>query len=147
VAAGTANWYRITVTLDDSTRTATMEVTNLTAGGTVVDLNGAAAGTSFSRTWSAAQWISPTNFVGVIGRASTSLQIDNIVLVEPAVDTPVTLQMAWSGANLQLIWPRGILVEATNIAGPWTTNLTASSPFPVTPNVPQRFYRLLLQFP
>ena len=41
MAAATTNWYRITVTLDDTTRTATLDVMNLTANGTVVDLNGA----------------------------------------------------------------------------------------------------------
>lgn len=145
VAAGTTNWYRMTVTLDDGTRTTTMEVTNLTAGGTAVDLNGTAAGTAFSRTWSAALWISPTNYAGLIGRASTTLLIDNIVVLEPAVLPPVTLLFNYAGATLQLTWNRGVLLEATNLAEPWTTNLGATSPFVVNPNSPQKFFRVLVQ--
>jgi hypothetical protein len=144
-SAAPTNWYRVTITLDDSTRTATMDVTNLSNGGTVVDLNGAPAGTSFSHTWSSASWISPTNFVGTIGRASTTLLIDNIVVLEPALNAPIQLQYARSGTNLQLTWGRGLLMESTNFAGPWLTNASATSPYTIAMSSAQKFYRVLVQ--
>ncbi len=54
----------------------------------------------------------------------------------------VTLAASWSGTSLILNWPgNGKLLEATDLAGPWTTNL---SPQPViaNPNLPQKFYRV-----
>lgn len=58
---------------------------------------------------------------------------------------PVTIgmQQLLSG-NLVLTWPQGILLQATNAAGPWTTN-GASPPYTNQPNNPQMFYRVLVQ--
>ncbi len=142
VAANPTNWYRVTVALDDVTRTATMEVTNLTAGGVVVDLNGAAAGTAFSRSWPVGQWVATTNFVGTVARASTSLRVDNIVVLEPAIPPTVRWGMSEAGADAQLIWTAGTLLEATNLLGPWTPNLTAISPHAIDPDEPQKFFRV-----
>ncbi|MGC3957795.1 MAG: glycoside hydrolase family 97 N-terminal domain-containing protein [Verrucomicrobiota bacterium] len=142
VAAGTTNWYRITVTLDDTARTASMEVINLSAGGVAADLNGIGAGTAFTKTWTAGQWISPTNYVGTLARASGTLLIDNILVVMPVVTVPVTLELQYSGTNLVLSWSSGLLLEATNVLGPWTTNLSAASPFAVSPIEPQKFFRV-----
>jgi hypothetical protein len=145
VAANTADWYRMTLALDDATRTATMDVIDLTTGGTVVDLNSAGASTSFSHTWPANSWVSPTNFVGTIGRASTTLLVDNIAVLEWAGNPPpITLQSTWVGFNLQLNWLVGTLLEATNLSGPWITN-TAASPFNVSPTAPQKFYKVRVQ--
>jgi hypothetical protein len=47
--------------------------------------------------------------------------------------------------NLQLTWSSGLLLEATNLSGPWTTNVGASSPFTILPTEPQKFYRVLVQ--
>jgi alpha-glucosidase len=142
MAANPTDWYRVTVTLNDATRTATMEVTNLTAGGVAVDLNSAAAGTAFSRTWSSAQWSSPTNFVGTLARASANFRLDNIVVIEPATPPTVNLESGAAGNDLQLNWNAGRLQEATNLAGPWTTNPDALSPITVTPTEPQKFFRV-----
>jgi hypothetical protein len=38
----------------------------------------------------------------------------------------------------------GTLLEATNVAGPWSTN-NAASPFTNQPNNPQMFYKVLVQ--
>jgi alpha-glucosidase len=141
VTANVEDWYRVTVTLEDATRTATMEVTNLTAGGVAVDLNGAAAGTAFSRAWSSAQWSSPTNYVGTLARASANLRLDNIVVIEPAAPPTVNLESGAAGNDLQLNWNVGRLQEATNLAGPWTTNPDALSPLTVMPTEPQKFFR------
>jgi alpha-glucosidase len=143
VAAGPTNWYRITVTLDDATRTASMEVTNLSAGSVAVDLNGAALGTAFTKAWTAGQWISPTNFNGTLARASGPLLIDNLVVLQPAITIPVALTVQCAGPNLVLDWSNGLLLEATNVLGPWTTNFSATAPFVVSPVAPQKFFRVL----
>jgi len=51
-----------------------------------------------------------------------------------------------SGLNVILNWTQGTLLQATNILGPWTTNI-ATSPCtnPTPPIYPQLFYRLLVQ--
>jgi hypothetical protein len=48
------------------------------------------------------------------------------------------------GANVQLTWPRGTLLEATNVTGPWTTN-SATSPYTVGPAGAKKFFRVRAQ--
>jgi hypothetical protein len=50
-----------------------------------------------------------------------------------------------NGTNVILNWPGGTLQSATNLSGPWNNVAGASAPFTVTPEEPQRFYRVLLQ--
>lgn len=89
VAPTASDWYRVTVTLDDSTYTATMDVLDLTTN-TVVDLNGAAAGTAYSYTFTAGTYGPLDNATnGVAVRvADMGSFIDNIgpvaVVPEPA---------------------------------------------------------------
>ncbi len=65
-----------------------------------------------------------------------------IQLVTPA---PV-LTNTWTGSALNLSWPAGsILLESTNVTGPWTTN-NASSPLSVSPTLPKKFYRLQMPY-
>jgi len=45
-----------------------------------------------------------------------------------------------SGSNLQVAWPIGTLLQATNLTGPWITN-SGTSPLTVTPTAPRLFYR------
>jgi hypothetical protein len=55
---------------------------------------------------------------------------------------PPVLTNQWSGGKLTLSWPaNGLLLETTNLSGPWTTN-GAQSPLVVTPTRPQVFYRV-----
>jgi Bacterial Ig-like domain (group 3)/Chitobiase/beta-hexosaminidase C-terminal domain/Calx-beta domain len=58
--------------------------------------------------------------------------------------SPVNISLSWSGANLQLTWPQGTLLEATDLAGFWATNL-ASSPYLVSPTNGRMFYRIRVQ--
>ena len=53
-----------------------------------------------------------------------------------------TLVMRKSGPNLQLNWSRGILLEANNLTGPWTTNST-TSPILVMPTEAKKFFRAM----
>lgn len=47
------------------------------------------------------------------------------------------------GANLELTWSSGLLLEATNLNGPWITNIN-TSPYQFTPTGSQKFFRLLI---
>ena len=52
-----------------------------------------------------------------------------------------TLGVTRSGSNLVLTWQAGsTLLQATNLLGPWTTNLS-TSPYIVIPTGPQMFFR------
>ncbi len=60
------------------------------------------------------------------------------------VAPPVTLKIAPAGGgNLTLTWPQGALLQASNLAGPWTTN-TATSPYTVVPTNSELFFRVQL---
>ena len=58
------------------------------------------------------------------------------------VPTIVTIQSA--GGDIIISWPQGVLLEADNITGPWTTN-NAASPFTNTPSAAKKFYRAIVQ--
>jgi hypothetical protein len=63
-----------------------------------------------------------------------------------AFGTPIVNLSAQTvaGGKLQLNWPQGILLQATNISGPWTTN-AAVAPFTFNPSSVQLFYRVMVQ--
>lgn len=73
--------------------------------------------------------------VAVFGRALSTAEIMQ------AAGAPVTLSIAPAGNQLQITWPYGTLLEATNLTGPWTTNVSAS-PYLVTPTGGAKFYRV-----
>lgn len=78
------------------------------------------------------QVLSP-NQVGTIYSAATGLFYN------------VTLTNQWNGSSFVLSWPgNGKLLEATNLAGPWTTNVS-KSPVTITPSQPQKFYKVQTQ--
>ena len=54
---------------------------------------------------------------------------------------PLTIAPASAGKNLILTWPKGSLLQSTNLAGPWTTN-TAASPCTVVPANSEMFFRV-----
>jgi hypothetical protein len=58
--------------------------------------------------------------------------------------TPVTLNIQRVGANLQLSWPSGTLLEADAITGPYTTN-NATSPYTFAPAATKKFFRVKVQ--
>jgi hypothetical protein len=65
------------------------------------------------------------------------------VLVRPMA--PVSITFTNNGNHFQITWPQGVLLEATNVTGPWITNSTATSPFTNSPTMPQQFYRVRVQ--
>jgi hypothetical protein len=58
---------------------------------------------------------------------------------------PVPLQIASSGAgSATLTWSQGTLLQATSLAGPWTTN-SATSPYLVPETNSQMFFKVINQ--
>jgi hypothetical protein len=53
---------------------------------------------------------------------------------------PVSITITRSGDNVMLTWPRGTLLEASQVIGPWTTN-NATSPYVLPPAGSGKFYR------
>jgi hypothetical protein len=53
---------------------------------------------------------------------------------------PVSITITRSGDNVILTWPRGTLLEASQVTGPWTTN-NATSPYVLPPAGSGKFYR------
>ncbi|HTI99472.1 MAG TPA: glycoside hydrolase family 76 protein [Dongiaceae bacterium] len=58
---------------------------------------------------------------------------------------PVPLTLSPVEDSLILAWPYGMLLQSTNILGPWQTNLNAVSPFLLLPTETGMFYRLQTQ--
>jgi hypothetical protein len=56
--------------------------------------------------------------------------------------TSVPINIALSAGSLTLTWSQGTLLQATNIAGPWSTN-AAGSPYQVAPTNSQMYFKLL----
>jgi hypothetical protein len=69
----------------------------------------------------------------------------NVTLMAATLrEPPVTLQFGLVGSSLKLTWSNGTLLQATNLAGPWTTN-AATSPYTVTPSAPEMFYKVKVE--
>jgi hypothetical protein len=83
--------------------------------------------------------------VAVYPEVLTTNQIATLYSAATGLFYNITLTNQFSGGNLVLSWPgNGKLLQSTNLAGPWTTNVSAS-PVTVTPAAPQQFYRVLTQ--
>lgn len=84
-------------------------------------------------------------YVRYLGPANGSCNVAEIQFFTPnPPPLPPQITNSWDGSHLTLTWPNGsILLEATNVAGPWTTNADAMSPLVITPDEPQKFYQLI----
>jgi hypothetical protein len=83
--------------------------------------------------------------VAMYSQALNSNQVATLYSAATGIFYNITLTNVWNGANLILSWPgNGKLLEATNLAGPWTTNASAS-PVTLTLGEPQKFYRIKTQ--
>jgi hypothetical protein len=65
-------------------------------------------------------------------------------VVQLTVNPPVSLNVQQMGGTVVLSWPQGLLLEATNVTGLWTTN-HATSPYTNQPDNPNMFYKILVQ--
>jgi hypothetical protein len=64
-----------------------------------------------------------------------------VVMPQPIPpSTPISFQA--SGGQLVLSWDQGVLLQATNVMGPWIPNPTATSPFTNDMNQPAMFYKV-----
>jgi PKD repeat protein len=75
------------------------------------------------------------------GGTNALTRTDYIVVASPP---SVTMAIQMVGSNVVVSWPQGTLLEATNLAGPWTTNI-ATSPYLVAPTAASKFYRVIAQ--
>ncbi len=82
--------------------------------------------------------VAGTNYYNLSNPATGSI---NLAPTPPAVTVGIT--NAGNGV-FQLAWPQGTLLEATNVVGPWTTNL-AASPYFITNPVGNKFFRVQVQ--
>lgn len=83
--------------------------------------------------------------VSMFQQVLTSNQIAKLYGAASGIFYDVTLTNRITSGNLVLNWiGNGKLLEATNVLGPWTTN-AATSPVTVTPDQPQKFYRIQTQ--
>ena len=84
-------------------------------------------------------------FVGTdLAGGDNTVFVDNVRITTLPVAPPVNITIQQLGSNLVLSWPQGVLLEATHMNGPWTTN-NATSPYTNQPTNPQMFYRAQLQ--
>jgi hypothetical protein len=82
-------------------------------------------------------------YVRYVGPANGACNVAELQFFSPNPPPVMYLSNSWNGNQLQLSWPAGgTLLEATNVTGPWTTNMAAMPPFSVTPSQPQKFYRV-----
>ncbi len=113
---------------DDSFRAVTVGGVELPSGTYTFEQLNASYPANFPATW--------TQQVGSgVNTGSGSITVG---MVQPP---EVTLSFKSSGTGLELSWSQGVLLEATNITGPWTPN-AATSPFPVSPTEARKFYRV-----
>ncbi|HEY9510618.1 MAG TPA: LamG-like jellyroll fold domain-containing protein [Verrucomicrobiae bacterium] len=129
---------RLNLTQNDTFRRVTVNGTGLPAGTyTFAQLNSSYAA-NFPATWT-----------GVTGALTATNGSGTLTVLEgPSAPTnPGTVAIGRSGGSLQLSWTNAntLLLSATNLTGPWTTNLGATSPFTVTNDAPQKFFRLQSQ--
>jgi hypothetical protein len=83
--------------------------------------------------------------LAVFKYAFTPAQVLNLYHAALGTAPPsVTLSIQRVGANLQLSWPQGILLEATDVGGPYTTN-NNSSPYLFSPTGTKKFFRVQVQ--
>jgi hypothetical protein len=79
----------------------------------------------------------------VFAKALAASQIASLYQAASVVPN-VSLNLAPAGAGqLNLTWSQGILLQSTNLAGPWATN-TANSPYTIVPSNSQMYFKVLV---
>jgi hypothetical protein len=122
---------------------------NVTVNGAVIaSFNPGSSATSYinyTATFTATAATETVAFVGTdLAGGDNTVFIDNVRITVPPILLPVNLNIQQSGGNLVLSWPQGVLLQATNITGPWAAN-NATSPYTNQPNNPQMFFRVQVQ--
>jgi hypothetical protein len=78
----------------------------------------------------------------IFTEALTAAQVQDLYTGTYAA--PVNLVVTRSGLSVVLNWPAGVLLQAPNLTGPWTTNSAAVSPYTVTAASGNQFFKLLV---
>jgi hypothetical protein len=128
----------------------------------IINTNGAQSAVNNTGT-NASQAFDATEYIGNYPQGESSPgannfngQIDEVAIFKSALSSnqinalfasglgqetvPPVLSIAPVGSSSQVHWTGGVLLQATNALGPWTTN-TSSSPYTVSPTNPQQFFR------
>ena len=82
--------------------------------------------------------------VAVFNYTLTSAQLQQLY-ANGSIFPQVQLGYQTVGSSFNLTWPQGTLLQATNVAGPWSRASTTASPCAVIPAGPAMFYRVLLR--
>ncbi len=82
--------------------------------------------------------------VAVFNHALASAQIQQLYASGHLLPQ-VQVGLQKTGNSLNLVWPQGTLLQATNVTGPWVAVTNVVSPITVTPTNAAMFYRVLLQ--
>jgi hypothetical protein len=61
-------------------------------------------------------------------------------VTSPGTANRVAVGISKVGTNVVLTWPTGILLQSTNVSGPWTVNSEATSPYTVPASNGPKFY-------
>lgn len=109
------------------------------AGGPFTTIATGLTTTNFSDTGFTAGLTNYYVAAAVNGGGSSAISVEASAVI-PAIT------FSWDGTSLTLNWlGNGLLVQATNVAGPWTSNVGATSPFIVSPAGAQMFYQVKTQ--
>jgi hypothetical protein len=78
-----------------------------------------------------------------VGNEEASPVIPSATTTTAGAPPPVSINIASSvSGSLTLSWTQGVLLQATNLLGPWTSN-TVASPYIVAPTNAQMYFKLL----
>jgi len=85
--------------------------------------------------------------VAVYNTALSQTQLQALYDASAGITPPVTMQITHSGGAVQISWNPGVgvLLQSTNLSGPWITNAAAVSPYSVSPTNAVEFYRVRVQ--
>lgn len=99
--------------------------------------------------WDSAGGAGGRRFYGLIdepmifARALSAAELDSIYA--SSIHPTVQLNASFSGGNLILSWPSGILQRASDVAGPYIDAPTITSPYTNAPSGTKEFYRIKVQ--
>jgi len=82
--------------------------------------------------------------VAVYNTALSQTQLQSLYDTSVGITPPVTMQITHSGGAVQISWNPsvGVLLQSTNLNGPWITNSEAASPYSVAPTNAAEFYKV-----
>jgi hypothetical protein len=112
-----------------------------------VNINGtqlAAGKWTFSQLAAAYPATFPASWNAIMTSSFTSGSGSINVLSGPSQVVPIPLQFQFGNNSLTLTWSQGSLLDATNLAGPWETNTTATSPYVIAPTNAQEYFKIVV---